>query len=94
MFEIKVPRSRENHFYPKLLGVLIDQEAEVQRLVCSLYAQDLTTIQVGKISEEFYGKHYSKSQVSRVLNGAREDVGLWLKRDWEFRYQFIYRNNL
>jgi transposase-like protein len=78
-----------------LLGVLKDQEAEVQRLVCSLYAQGLTTTtQVGKISEEFYGKHYSKSQVSRVLNGAREDVGLWLKRDWEFRYQFIYRNNL
>lgn len=70
MFEIKVPRSRENHFYPKLLGVLKDQEAEVQRLVCSLYAQGLTTTQVGKISEEFYGKHYSKSQVSRLLNGA------------------------
>ena len=90
MFEIRVPRSRENNFYPMLLGVLKDQEAEVQRLVCSLYAQGLTTTQVGKISEEFYGKHYSKSQVSRLLNGAREDVGLWLKRGLEFRYPIIY----
>ncbi len=73
-----------------LLGVLIDQEAEVQRLVCSLYAQGLTTTQVGKISEESCGKHYIKSQVSRLLNGAREDVGLWLKRGLEFRNPIIY----
>jgi transposase-like protein len=90
MFEIKVPRSRENNFYPMLLGVLKDQEAEVQRLICSLYSQGLTTSQVGKISEEFYGKHYSKGQVSRLLNGAREDVGLWLKRGLEYRYPIIY----
>ena len=37
MFEIKVPRSRENHFYPMLLGVLKDQEMEVKRLVFILY---------------------------------------------------------
>src|SRR5574344_1745681 len=85
MFQIQVPRSRENNFYPMLLGVLKDQEAEVQRLICSLYAEGLTTSQVGRISEECYGKHYSKSQVSRLLDVAREDVAAWLNRKLDKR---------
>lgn len=90
MFEIRVPRSRESNFYPVLLGVLKDQEAEVQRLICSLYAQGLTTKQVGDISEEFYGKHYSKSQVSRLLDTARGDVSAWLNRRLDARYPIVY----
>lgn len=90
LFEIQVPRSRENNFYPMLLGVLKDQEAEAHRLVCSLYTEGLTTSQVGRISESFYGKHYSKSQVSRLLEGAREDVDLWLSRKLDSRYPIIY----
>ena len=31
MFEIRFPRTRESNFYPVLLGVLKDQESEVQR---------------------------------------------------------------
>ncbi len=57
MFEIHVPRSRESNFYPVLLGVLKDQEAEVQRSIRSLYTQDSTTKQAGDISEDFYSKH-------------------------------------
>lgn len=90
MFEIKVPRSRETNFYPMLLGVLKDQEEEAQKLVYSLYSEGLTTEQVGKIYEQFYGKHYSKSQVSRLLNGAREEVGVWLNRKLECRYPIVY----
>ena len=90
MFELRVPRSRNNSFYPMLLGVLKDQEEEAQKLVSSLYTSGLTTEQVGRIYEEFYGKHYSKSQVSRLLNGAREEVGIWLERKLDYRYPVIY----
>lgn len=74
VFELRVPHSRHSNFYPMLLGILKDQEEEAQKLVSSLYCSGLTTEQVGKIYEQFYGKHYSKSQVSRLLNTAREDV--------------------
>lgn len=90
MFHLQVPRTRENNFYPMLLGVLKDQEAETQRLVCSLYSEGLTTSQIGRISEEFYGRHYSKSQVSRLLDSAREDVSVWLNRQLELRYPIVY----
>lgn len=90
VFEIKVPRSRDSNFYPMLLGVLKNQEEEVRRLVCSLYSEGLTTSQVGKISEQFYGKHYSKSQVSKILDIAREEVEIWSRRKLETRYPIVY----
>ncbi len=90
MFEIRVPRCRHSNFYPLLLGVLKDQESELHRLVCSLYSEGLTTKQVGRITEEFYGKHYSKAQVSRLLDGARQDVSLWLKRTLDHHYMAVY----
>lgn len=61
------------------------QEEEAQKLVSSLYCSGLTTEQVGKIYEQFYGKHYSKSQIIRLLNPAREDVNAWLGRKLERR---------
>ncbi len=90
IFELRVPRSRNSNFYPMLLGVLKDQEEEAQKLVSSLYCSGLTTEQVGKIYEQFYGKHYSKSQVSRLLNTAREDVNAWLVRRLDSRYPILY----
>ena len=90
IFELRVPRSRNSNFYPMLLGVLKDQEKKAQKLVSSLYCSGLTTEQVGKIYEQFYGKHYSKSQVSRLLNTAREDVNAWLVRRLDSRYPILY----
>ena len=90
VFELRVPRSRHSNFYPMLLGILKDQEEEAQKLVSSLYCSGLTTEQVGKIYEQFYGKHYSKSQVSRLLNTARENVNAWLKRKLDSRYPILY----
>ncbi len=90
VFELGVPRSRNSNFYPLLLGVLKDQEEEAQKLVSSLYCSGLTTEQVGKIYEQFYGKHYSKSQIIRLLNPACEDVNAWLGRKLERRYPILY----
>lgn len=90
VFELRIPHSRNSNFYPMFLGVLKDQEAEAQKLVSSLYCSGLTTEQVGKIYKQFYGKHYSKSQVSRLLNIAREEINAWLKRKLETRYPILY----
>ncbi len=48
-------------------------EEKAQKPVSLCYSGQ-TTEQVGKIYEQFYGKHYSKSQVRRLLDNAREDV--------------------
>jgi len=68
VFELRVPRSRNGNFYPLLLGVLKDQEEEAQKLVSSLYCSGLTTEQVDKIYEQFYGVigNFVSSKIGKV----------------------------
>lgn len=87
---LSVPRTRSGGFYPVLLGVLREENAERQKLIFSLYKKGLTTEQIGCIYEEVYGQHYSKSQVSYLMNGARQDVAVWLERSLEEHYLVIY----
>ena len=63
----------------RFIMILKDQEAEVKRLICSLYAQGMITKQVGDISEEFYGNHYSKSQLNWLFDTARGDISWYIR---------------
>ena len=71
VMELRVPRTRYGSFYPVLLNVLKDQQAEMERLTFSLYTAGLTTEQIGDIFDDIYGKHYSKQRVSQMMDYAR-----------------------
>ena len=43
------------------------REEDCERLAGSLYTKGLTQEQVCEVFEEFYGDHYSKASVSRML---------------------------
>lgn len=88
--ELRVPRSRSGEFYPMLLGLLRDQEEESRQMAFSLYGAGLTTSQVGELFEQFYGQGYSKSSVSRMFEGARQEVSEWLLRPLESYYPILY----
>jgi len=87
--ELRVPRSRNNQFYPLLLAVLKDQEQEAKELAFSLYGSGLTTGQVGELFDKIYGKKYSTTQVSRLFDYARENVKEWLRRPLDSYYPII-----
>ena len=89
ILELRVPRSRNGNFYPLLLGLLREQEEESRTLAYNLYGAGLTTEQVGKIFGDVYGRTYSTSQVSRMFNYARDEVGAWLQRPLEPYYPII-----
>ena len=55
-----------------------------------LYGAGLTTQQVGGVFEKLYGRHYSKSSVSRMFDYAREEVLNWLERPLDNYYPIIY----
>jgi putative transposase len=80
MLELRVPRTRDGNFYPLLMSVLRDQEEECRKLAFELYGAGLTTAQVGGLFDKLYGRHYSKSSVSRMFDYAREEVMDWLLR--------------
>ena len=87
---LSVPRTRIGDFYPVLLGIIRDEDAERNNLIFSLYKKGLTTEQIGNVYEDVYGKHYSKSQVSFLMNDAREEIDIWLKRTLNKHYLVIY----
>lgn len=87
---LSVPRTRTGDFYPVLLGILRDEDTERNKLIFSLYKKGLTTEQIGGVYEEVYGKHYSKSQVSFLMNDSREEVGVWLERTLDPHYLAVY----
>jgi transposase-like protein len=90
MIELQVPRTRQGVFYPIILGLLKNQEEEAKNIAFHLYKSGLTTDQVGDVFDEIYGKKYSTSQVSRMFDGARKEVSLWLERPIENYYPIIY----
>ena len=51
------------------------QEEDCERLAGSLYTKGLTQEQVCEVFEEFYGDHYSKASVSRMLDFVLKDAG-------------------
>ena len=90
VMELRVPRTRYGSFYPVLLNVLKDQQAEMERLTFSLYTAGLTTEQIGDIFDDIYGKHYSKQRVSQMMDYAREEIQGWLERPLDSYYPILY----
>lgn len=90
MLELQVPRTRHQSFYPIILALLKNQEQEAKTIAFRLYTAGLTTEQVGEVFEDIYGKHYSTSQVSRMFEGARGEVQLWLSRSLDSYFPILY----
>lgn len=87
--ELTVPRTR-NGFYPTILALLKNQEAEAHAIAFDLYKKGLTTDQVGETFDIIYGRKYSTSHVSRMFNSAREQVFEWLNRPLLSYYPIVY----
>ena len=88
--ELAVPRTRNNNFYPLILALIRDQNEELAQIVNELYCSGLTTDQVGDIVEKVYGRNYSKSRISSMMESSRLDVQDWLNRTLDAEYPIIY----
>lgn len=90
VIELRVPRSRQSGFYPVLLGLIKDQQEESLNLAFLLYQKGLTDSEIGDIFEQLYGKHYSRSRISQIVNNVREDIELWRNRELDKYYPVLY----
>ena len=89
-FALQIPRSRQGNFHPMLLGIIRSEEEEKAHLFSSLYSKGLTTEQIGEISQEIYGRYYSKQQVSFLARGCKSEIDAWLLRSHPPRYLVVY----
>lgn len=87
---LRIPRDRLGNFKPVLWALLRDQQQQVRRLCFELYGKGLTTRQVGEITEQIYGNHYSSSAVSTFNQQLAEQLTEWRRRPLQTRYPVIY----
>lgn len=88
--EFRIPRDRYGNFHPQILAILRDQEEECDRLAGVLYTKGLTQEQVGDVFDQIYGRHYSKSSISRMVECVRSQVSEWLERGLETYYPLVF----
>jgi transposase-like protein len=88
--ELAVPRTRHQNFYPLILALIKDQNEELAQITTELYSSGLTTEQIGGIVEKIYGRHYSKSSISSMMQSAKADVSSWLNRKLDSKYPVVY----
>lgn len=62
----------------------------IDRLAGVLYTKGLTQEQVGDVFEQIYGRHYSKSSISRMADSVRTQVNAWLERSLESYYPVMF----
>lgn len=88
--EFRIPRDRYGNFHPRILAILRNQEEEYDRLAGVLYTKGLTQEQVSDVFSRFYGQHYSKSSISRMVECVRTQVNEWLERSLETYYPVLF----
>ena len=87
---LAVPRDRLGTFQPLLTLVLKEQEQEIKNLCFALYKEGITTRRLGKITEQLYGKHYSRSAVSEMNQTFKARLEAWRNKPLEERYVAVY----
>ena len=90
ILELQVPRTRQGGFYPQLLAILKDQQEESLNIAFTLYQKGLTDSEIGEVLEQLYGKHYSRSRVSQIVNEVKDEIEMWRNRELEAYYPVIY----
>lgn len=87
--KLKIPRDRLGNFYPILLGLIRNQEEELSKLAFSLYSKGLSVRDVSDVFNDIYGKHYSKSSISRMNQEFIEEVEMWRTRPLQKHYPIM-----
>lgn len=89
-----VGTSRSSHPRWQFLSAVDERFARpgrgCRKIAFELFGAGLTTAQVGDLFEKLYGRHYSKSSVSRMFDYAREEVLGWLLRPLDEYFPIVY----
>jgi putative transposase len=88
--QLKIPRDRLGVFQPVILGLLNEQEEQIQNLCFELYGKGLTTRQIEDVVESIYGTSCSKSSVSRITTEFSALVEAWIERELDSYYPVVY----
>lgn len=89
-FELDTPRDRDGLFEPKLVKKHQSRFTSMDEKILWLYAQGMSTREIVKAFDEWYGADISPTLISRVTNAVIDQVIEWQSRPLDPIYPIIY----
>lgn len=89
-FELDTPRDRDGLFEPKLVKKHQSRFTSMDEKILWLYAQGMSTREIVKAFDEWYGADISPTLISRVTNAVIDQVTEWQSRPLDPIYPIIY----
>ena len=89
-FELDTPRDRDGLFEPKLIKKHQSRFTSMDEKILWLYAQGMSTREIVKAFDEWYGADISPTLISRVTNAVIDQVIEWQSRPLDPIYPIVY----
>ena len=87
---LNIPRDRNNEFKQQLIPPYSRRDGWLEDMVIQLYANGVSTREIGSIIEKLYGHSYSATTVSNITDIAIEEVEKWHQRPLSKRYSVLF----
>ena len=88
--EIKVPRDRQGHYEPKIIGKY-DRNAEgMEEKILALYACGMSQRDIAEQIKELYDVEISPELVTKISEKIMPEVTAWQNRPLEKVYPFVF----
>lgn len=88
--DLNIPRDRNGEFEQQLIPAYRRRDGWLEDMVIQLYANGVSTREIGAIIEKLYGNKYSPTTVSNITDVAIEEINKWRQRPLNKRYSILF----
>jgi putative transposase len=88
--DLEVPRDRNGSFSPVIVPKRKRRLGQVEDMILSLYARDMSTRDITEHLAEVYGASVSAATISRVTDVVVEEIAAWQSRPVDPVYPILY----
>ena len=85
-----IPRDRNDEFQQQLIPPYQRRDGWLEDMIMQLYANGVSTRDVGSIIEKLYGNSYSPTTISNITDVAIEEINKWQQRKLNKCYSVLF----
>ena len=87
---LNIPRDRNDEFRQQLIPPYQRHDGWLEDMIMQLYANGVSTRDVGSIIEKLYGNSYSPTTVTNITDVAIEEIKKWRQRKLNKHYSVLF----
>ncbi len=88
--DLNIPRDRNGEFEQQLIPPYKRRDGWLEDMVIQLYANGVSTREIGTIIEKLYKNNYSPTTISNITDVAIEEINKWRQRPLKKRYSVLF----